>query len=206
MHARTKEGGEALQKAVDCFRTTSPSYPIMASVEYAVKYPQNQGLERAVKEYAAQTQRVRLGEDWTKLCAVFSSPVFAVEKQLNEQGIFPEFCDGNVICFYLSPTTSIRTFKRLTKRLNVLFEQYPYVEQKQTQRIPAPVILQEKASEWVDIEDSENRVLAANIGLFPPCVPLKKAGERMDKESIQTMRSAANVFGVADGKIAVYKE
>ena len=47
--AKTEKTAVALASAVDIFRTTSPSYPIMASVEYAIKYPRNHALERAVK-------------------------------------------------------------------------------------------------------------------------------------------------------------
>lgn len=204
--ARTEAFAAALGAAVDSFRTTSPSYPIMASVEYAVKYPQNQAVEALVTAWKNTQPRVYKNEDWTKLCCQFGENAFEAEEALLSKGIYPEFCDGNVVCFYLSPALSVRQVKRLIKTVNALFLEYPYQEKKQTQRIPAPAKTQNDAVEWVLLAESENRILAESIGLFPPCIPLRRAGEYMDKESIRLMQQSNNVFGVVDGKIAVYKQ
>jgi hypothetical protein len=59
---------EPLKKAVDTFRTTSPSYPIMGSVEYAVKYPVNDGLAMAVAEWKKDRDYCYQNDDYTKLC------------------------------------------------------------------------------------------------------------------------------------------
>ena len=204
--AKTETGAKALAKAVDIFRTTSPSYPIMASVEYAVKYPRNESLEKAAREFETQTDRVYFGGDWTKLCCVFGKAAFVVEKRLQKEGIFAEFCDGNIVCFYLSPATKTRDFNRLKKRLQVLFDEYPLDEGKTVQRSPAPLIFDKKQVEWVEIEESVCRVSAGSAGLFPPCVPLIKDGELITKEHVEKMKNADNVFGVVGGKIAVYKK
>jgi hypothetical protein len=76
--ARTEALAAALQKGVDIFRTTSPSYPIMASVEYAVKCPRNEILEKCVYAFVQKEQRVFLRDDWTKLFAVFGKSAFKV--------------------------------------------------------------------------------------------------------------------------------
>ncbi|MDE7159079.1 MAG: aminotransferase class I/II-fold pyridoxal phosphate-dependent enzyme, partial [Clostridiales bacterium] len=49
--AKTEQWGEKLAEAVTLFRTTSPSYPVMASVEYAVKYPRNEKIERVSEKF-----------------------------------------------------------------------------------------------------------------------------------------------------------
>lgn len=116
--ARTPALAEKLRDAADVFRTTSPSYPIMASVEYAVKYPENKALEAEVfKLVAAMPARFHFGGDWTKLCAIFGPYAFAAEKLLEKKGIYAEFCDGNVLMFYLSPATSLKSFSKLKKKL-----------------------------------------------------------------------------------------
>ncbi len=202
--ARTQEQANALALAVDTFRTTSPSYPIMASVEYAVKYPENKALIGFIKQWQKH-ERVYQNSDWTKVCLLFGETAFDAEKYLQSKGLYVEFCDGNVVCLYLSPAMPIRTVKHVQRLVNKAFALFPYKAKKQTQRIPAPTILQEKQVEWVALTQSENRVLAANVGLFPPCIPLKKRGEKLDKESIAAMQKASNVFGVQNGKVAVYK-
>ena len=94
----------------------------MASVEYAVKYPRNTALENAVLGFVrAYPDKIRFGGDWTKLCAVFGDRAFVVQKYLEKRGIYAEFCDGNVVMFYLSPATKIANFKRLKKELRACF-------------------------------------------------------------------------------------
>ena len=203
--ARTAEWAEVLGKAVDIFRTTSPSYPIMASVEYAVKYPRNEELEKVVRSWAQP--RVKIGKDWTKVCALFGEQAFEVEKELEQMGIYPEFCDGNVVMFYLSPATTKKSFSYLVKKLNVLFEKYPYTEDKSVERVHAPLVFGENTEkEWVDLEKTVGRVCAGACGLFPPCTPLFSIGERITEEKLQKLLRANNVFGVKDGKILVVKE
>ncbi len=201
--ARTENQAAALCEAVKLFRTTSPSYPIMASVEYAVKYPRNEKLEALVKAYADGQQRITLASDWTKFCARFGKNAFEVEKFLRQKGVFAEFCDGDTVCFYLSPATKKSEFKKLCKMLEIAFEKYPF---EMVQRNPAPLVFKETAGEWIELTKSENRVCAANCGLFPPCTPLIKKGEMITKDKIELLQKANNVYGLNDNKIFVHRE
>ncbi len=205
--ARTQAHANALEKAVDTFRTTSPSYPIMASVEYAVKYPKNEALEKTVRAYADAKTRIYLGKDWTKLCARFGKRAFEAEKYLESKGIFAEFCDGNILCFYLSPATSLRQFRALQGALEKAFTLYPYEAVQGIERVPAPLVFDKNAqTEQVDLERAIGRICAENCGLFPPCTPLIRAGERMESEAVRLLQSADNVYGVRNGKISVFIE
>ena len=118
--ARDGRTADALSAAVDVFRTTSPSYPIMASVEYAVKHPRNEVLEKAAIAFQ-QHPRVYKNEDWTKLCVRFGKYAFEVEKWLERKGVYAEFCDGSLLTFYLSPATKMQDFERLQSMLTDLF-------------------------------------------------------------------------------------
>lgn len=200
--AKTEETSLALGTAVDIFRTTSPSYPIMASVEYAVKYPRNQALEEAVKQLQ-QHPRIYTNKDWTKLCAMFGRHAFTVEKELENEGIFAEFCDGNVLTFYLSPATEMQDFERLNATLVSLFEKYPLeIEPDQ----PITVLKKTTDIEWVPLQDANGRICAGLCGLFPPCTPLFRIGEIIGEEKIERLQKANNTFGLNNGKISVYKE
>ena len=192
-----------LKKAVDTFRTTSPSYPIMASVEYAVKYPRNLDLESAVKAFAKSTERVEIHEDWTKFCVKFGKNANAVFAKLEKRGIYAEFCDGENVLFYLSPAVRARAFRRLCKIVKVLLQKYPYIP---VERIPAPVILQKSGeTEWLDLPLSTGRICAEDCGLFPPCTPLLRKGEVISKEKIRLLENAVQVFGLWENKILVFK-
>lgn len=206
--AKNEKFADLLQAAVDIFRTTSPSYPIMASVEYAVKYPKNPTLETAVRSFAEKhAPYAMINDDWTKLCIPFGEKSFEVEKQLEREGVFAEFCDGNAIVFYLSPATKTKDFKRLCKRLEKLFELYPLITDN---RIPAPSVLQkiDKTAEVerLDLEQAVGRIAASDCGLFPPCTPLIRRGEKIEKEKIELLQKANNVFGIIENRILVFKQ
>ena len=201
--AKTEEYAEALQKGVDIFRTTSPSYPIMASVEYAVKYPRNTELERAVQAYANRQNRVLLQADWTKLYARFGKSAFEVEKALEKQGVFAEFCDGYGILFYLSPATSQEEFDRLIQVLEELFVKYPLTAEKEESVTLFPI---DGDKEWVPLALAEGRICAGLCGLFPPCLPLICKGETITKEKIEKLLNAPSTFGLKENTITVVKE
>lgn len=206
--AKTERLSKPLQESVLALRTSSPSYPIMASVEYAVKYPENQRLEKATWAFANQNPlRVSVNQDWTKLGTYFGKHAFKAEKELEKRGIYPEFCDGEEIVFYLSPATKFSHLNKLTRTLSALFEKYGANKEEKTQRIPAPLVLPKNGQvEWVEMPNAVNKICAVNCGLFPPCTPLILAGEKVTQEKIGLMQNAVNVFGVKEGKIAVYKE
>ena len=202
--AKTEETANALQSAVNVFRTTSPSYPILASIEYAVKYPRNEWLEAQVRAFANTQPRVQLHEDWTKLCVHIGKDAFAAQKHLENLGIYPEFCDGENIVFYLSPALKKSAFFALKTKLLQVFEKYPEVK---TQHIPAPVFSQINGeTEWVELAESEGRICAENCGLFPPCTPLILRGQKVDKTRVALLQNAPAVYGLQDKKICVYKQ
>ena len=205
--ARTERLAAALQKGVDIFRTTSPSYPIMASVEYAVKYPRNEILEKLVFAFAQKEKRVFLREDWTKLFVLFGENAFKVSQDLETKGIYAEFCDGKGILFYLSPATKTEDFERLKDAIEPFLKEYPYSIKKELESVPAPVVLDKNVeTEWVKLEDAVAKTCANNCGLFPPCTPLIFAGEQVTKEKITLLQKANNVFGLCEGKILVLKK
>ena len=202
--ARTAELAEKLSAGVDIFRTTSPSYPIMASVEYAVKYPRNERLEERVATLFAEYPDVLSFQgDWTKVCVAVGNQAFEVQKELEEKGVYAEFCDGENLLFYISPATTKKQFsvlKNLLKKLSQAVEK----EQKST---PAPLFIEQDGQrEWVKIENAVGRVCAKPCGLFPPCIPLFLQGEILTAEKIERLQNAAHSFGLKDGKICVYKE
>lgn len=105
-----------LQESVAFFRTTSPSYPIMASVEYAIKYPRNEKIEKLSQAYK-QIWNAYPNEDWSKILIAFGDKADEAQAYLEAHGVFAEFNDGNYLAFYLSPCTRERDLKKLGKLL-----------------------------------------------------------------------------------------
>ena len=203
--ARTESYANALEKSVDIFRTTSPSYPIMASVEYAVKYPQNTILAQKTVEFCRKyPDFVTLNSDWTKLC-VRVNDGFRIEKQLEREGFYAEFCDGSVIMFYLSPAMKLKQFNALKKRLERLFANETPCDFDNKPRGKRFEISDAAETELLPLNESENKICARTCGLFPPCEPLIVRGEKITQEKLDLLQTADNTFGLTDGKILVIK-
>jgi arginine/lysine/ornithine decarboxylase len=197
---------DALQKGVDIFRTTSPSYPIMASVEYAVKYPENPSLEKSVLSFVKKHREFfSINGDWTKLCFT-ATGAFTIQKELEQDGFYAEFCDGQTIMFYLSPVMSKKEFHALCSRLKSCMKtaERPNLTWESSR---ASVTVPETAeTEWVALEIAEGLICAQTCGLFPPCVPLIRRGDKIKTTDIELLKNADNVFGIKHGKILVVKE
>lgn len=189
---------EFLQQALALFRTTSPSYPIMASVEHCYTIAQNDKIEKH-----AQALKERIGAypnaDWSKLLVPFGEYAEDAQNYLQARGIYPEFNDGNYLMFYLSPCTKKGDLKKLEKHLKKL----PRAEVR-----TEPVCYGEKGrkTEWISLQESAGKVCAKECGLFPPCIPLLRKGETISKSKLNRLAKAASAFGLKEGKILVYSE
>ena len=195
--AKTEKWSLLLEESVLLFRTTSPSYPIMASVEEAVKYPKNERLEEAAKRLK-QRLCAYPNKDWTKIVVPFGDFSDVAQNYLEQKGIYCEFNDGNYLMFYLSPCTKMRWLKRLEKELS---------------RLPRTTVQDgahangEKSgrTQWIPLADAVGKTCAKDAGRFPPCLPLVKEGEKITKDSVKALQTAGHTFGLKEGKISVYE-
>lgn len=213
-----------IEEALSMFRTTSPSYPIMASVEYGVKYLANnasrvQRARSAVKDFernADEVLPVLRNDDWTKLLIDFKqlgvSPE-AVALRLEKKGIYPELTDGRYMLFYLSPMTEAADLNALYKALSAIvankklkgtYEEKPSVPEGE--RSYSFQYALRKPCEYVPLTDAVGRMCARNAGLTPPCIPVVVTGEIVTAAAVKCLSSAKTTFGITDGKICVVKK
>ena len=187
-----------LQEAVGYFRTSSPSYPILASVEYAVKYPRNLAVERAA-EKAKRALGALANDDWTKIVLPFGASADAAEAYLERHGVYPEFNDGNYLMFYLSPASRVGDVRKLVRLTRGLHRE-PVCT--------APALAGRAAGEVAEVspEEAVGRTCARACGIVPPCVPLIAAGEVVTAQKAARLKGARHTFGLRDGRIAVYRE
>ena len=211
------------EEALSLFRTTSPSYPIMASVEYGVKSIANkpkllEDAKAAVEKFKAESTEFTFyqNDDWTKLLIDFKplgvSPDLAL-KSLEKRGIFAEFSDGRYILFYLSPVTTSRDLDALKRSLNsVLLNkklQKTYRERPEIPESERSYSFQyalKRQSEWVDLENAVGRLCAQNAGFAPPCIPLVVIGEMITGATVKALSQTKATFGLKNGQICVVKK
>ena len=186
-----------LRDGVIKFRTSSPSYPIMASVEYAIKYPRNEKIERAAE--ACKDKLIAVpNDDWSKIVVAFDENCDLAQAYLERHGIYPEFNDGNYLMFYLSPCTKERHLKKLVRLV-------PKIPRGAVEEAPETAGDKGDSLTWVPLNEAVGRICAKECGLFPPCVPLVLAGQRVSEAAVKQL-SKKNTFGLKDGKICVYAE
>lgn len=211
------------EEALSVFRTTSPSFPIMASVEYGVKYFINNPkyLARAlnlVSELRAGLTGITLypSADWTKFAVDFKplgiSPYLA-EEIFQKKGIYPEFNDGRYILFYLSPSIEpfhVSEFKNTLlwvcaqKKLQGTYKDVPPVPA--ADRTYSFLYAYRQKTEWVPLKEAAGRMCADNAGVTPPCLPVIIAGEMVSEQAVDVLLKAHSTFGVVGGKIKVVKK
>ncbi len=213
-----------IQEGLSMFRTTSPSYPIMASVEYGVKYLANnpakvQAAKLAVENFVRECEGVLpvvVNDDWTKLLIDFKPLGISAETALSlleKKGTYAEFCDGRYILFYLSPMIDVNELRDLKRRL------LPITENRKLEgtfrdkpQIPSAdrsysfLYALKKPCELVDLEDAVGRMCARNAGVTPPCIPVIAAGEIITVQAVKTLMAAAHTFGLREGKIYAVKK
>ncbi|MCD8286607.1 MAG: aminotransferase class V-fold PLP-dependent enzyme [Clostridia bacterium] len=211
----------AVEDALGIFRTTSPSYPIMASIEFGVKYlaanPQLAEQARAAVEAFKQDGTVKTYEsaDWTKLavdCSVADISADIAEEALEKKGIYPELSDGRYLLFYLSPMVLPKDLVKLKAQLIKILSNKKLKGTYEAKPVMAPVARTysfqyavKRPCEYVLLDKAEGRMAATNAGLMPPCIPLVIAGEKITKEHIKIFSKANSTFGLVHGRILVVK-
>ena len=113
-----------------------------------------------------------------------------------------------MVCFYLSPVQEAADMERLKTFLNKMKACGLVASKKSVQRSHAPMELidiKDLGTEKVPLEEAEGRICAAVCGLFPPCLPLLRKGEKITAQKLQELAAASNRFGVENNQITVVK-
>ena len=189
---------DLLAESVPCFRTTSPSYPILASIEYAVKYPRNERIERAA-EGVKRALGALENPDWSKIVIPFGKKSGDARRFLESRGVYPEFDDGNYLMFYLSPATRRRELKKLVQ----LVKRLPRGEVASDARMRGRT---GKTTVALLPQEAVGRVCAQTCGLFPPCMPVLFPGDVVSGDAARRLSGAVSAFGLSDGKIIVFED
>lgn len=223
VHVKGEELIPLADDALSMLRTTSPSFPIMASVEYGVKLIANKPellsrAQKAVADFKAAHTEYKFYEngDWTKLLIDFKplgiSPNLALEK-LEKKGVYAEFADGRYILFYLSPMTRAGDLSNLDKHLKVVISNKKlrgtYREKPEIPESERSYSFQyalKRQSEWIPLESAVGRMCAKNAGLAPPCIPVVVMGEMITNATVKALTQAKHTFGLKDGQICVVKK
>lgn len=198
------------------FNSTSPSYMLMASMDYARYYLGNYGQEsyndliilcNKYKEKLKKLKYLRVLEDKdlliyqcnldaTRYTINFKNNVSAnlVLNYLRKNHIQAEMSDLYNIVLIFSPFNTEGEFQYLYEVLSKMpykefyMENVPLLSYKVPKVYIAPYETLKKNKELIKIENSEGHICGESIIPYPPGVPILMAGELIDKEAINVIK------------------
>lgn len=210
-----------IEEGLGIFRTTSPSYPVMASVEYGVKYLANNPETyikalKAAEHFIKDSQfKIYPSDDRLKLAVDLAPLGISADRaaeELEKRGIYCEFSDGRYVLFYLSPATTEGDLNLLKKSLKAVTGNKKLVKsfRPRADIPPAPrtysfLYALKKPAEWVPLEEAIGRMCAKSAGFIPPCIPVVIEGEIITDRAVRALKSG-KTFGLWEGKIKVVEK
>ena len=187
LHVRERYADAAREARAEAI-STSPSYLVMASMDYARDLMERKG-ERLYADLKVRIDRARRRHPSVEVepAADFTRVVFRREKgghalaaALEKEGVYVEAADRDRVILIVTPFNG----KWIEKAFRV-----------------ADGFCGQNA-EYPDISDIIGKVSARDVGVYPPGVPLVKKGETFTKEKVEVLQANLDrLFGTVDGKI-----
>ncbi|MBS6348820.1 MAG: aminotransferase class V-fold PLP-dependent enzyme [Oscillospiraceae bacterium] len=190
---------DRVRRMASVFGTSSPSYPILASMDAARAWLEGDGA-RAYRQTALRVAQLRsrfpsltgdLSLDPARLTLnVQDGPSFA--RSLEEQNIFPEMEDGGHVVFICTPQDLEENFDRLERALEGMEDRMGPCPPLPSPPLPERACSLREAlfapTQLVPLYHSAGRVSAAQIAPYPPGVPVVAPGERISEKELAYFR------------------
>lgn len=203
----------AAKNALALFGSTSPSYLILASLDYAnalleKEFPQ--ALRKFLSEAEACKRRISAhgyalyGNEPLKItihAKAYGYDGRAIAAFLNGKNIVAEFADPDFVVFMLSPVTGKDGLNRLEEALCSLPKKPMNATVPPAFELPERVFSVREATfmprERIRAKDSSGRVLATTTVACPPAVPVVVCGERINESAVELFE----YYGIAECEV-----
>ena len=226
----------AIRRSLSMIMTSSPSYPLMASLERALTLARGSAWTGHVRRIMDVRERLRglgglllLGDertgragiselDLTRLCMRVDGrgiSGFDALSSLMEHGVAAEMADSAHVVLITSPNDPYEWYERLVRALDLIpaGAEEPFVPHHACSPHETVLSVREaafSAMEHVPAERAAGRVAAEAFGIYPPGTALVFPGERIEPGDIAAltalMGQRAAFFGVESGMVACIKE
>lgn len=203
MHLHDLQLAEPLQQTLNLFHTTSPSYMLLASLEYAGAYAKAQGpkllrrLSLLVRLLEQRGKQFNLGvwprgsqRDWTKFL-LQNRP--GLPELLIGKGIFPEMVESDKILFMLTMADALDP-SGVAALLRVFPEVAKLPESIVGDRVlppPLPVQVCTPREIWfqkgekVPLDRALGRIVRQVIAPYPPGIMIAAPGQQLSREQLE---------------------
>ena len=204
-----------MNRALDMLQTTSPSYPLMASIEGAIETEYATHMRRI--EYLRSVlaaKGIRLAEkpasaaysDPTRIC-ILAENGYKLGAELEKHGIYVEMSDLFCTVLITSPCDKDEWYERLISALSSLHGEtrtdYAFIRDSGHYEYCDVRAAMLSESEKVNIRDAEGRAATECFGIYPPGISCVFPGERIEACVIEgllgSIAAGGRPFGT-DGK------
>jgi len=190
--------------AMSIFGSTSPSYPIMASLDLL-----NESLSgeyrKALKEFVERITICKekltnngyllIGDEPLKISLLTKPYGYSGDELadlLRTRGIEPEFSDPDALVLMLTPQNTVGDVNRIEDALLSVSRKKPISDPAPVpfvaERVLSPGEALMTLGEEISVTEAEGRVLASAGFSCPPAVPILIMGERIDGRAIRAFR------------------
>ena len=192
---------DRVRELTSVFGTSSPSYPMMASLDAARDWMEQWGTQK-YERTAARVAKLReqfpslrpaptcgngLSLDPTRL-ALKAKDGHALALALEDRGVVPEMADKGHVILICTCQDDDSVFRGLERALDGLRERLGDCPSLPSPPLPEQVLSPRQAlftpRETVPLEQAAGRVAAGHIAPYPPGVPVIAPGERIEKKHL----------------------
>mgnify|MGYP000864390830 CR=1 FL=1 len=202
MHLNDLALAEGLQETLNLFHTTSPSYLLLSSLEYAGAWVDSHGaamlrrLHMLAKVLYHRSRQLNLelcppsyNRDWTKFLLPNRR---GLVRLLYSQGIYPELIQGDKVLFMLTMADALQP-----EGIAALYRTLPLIaalpERPGEKMAPPPLPRQEitpreawlRRGEKVPLAQALGRIARQVLAPYPPGTMVIGPGQRLEKEHVQ---------------------
>jgi arginine/lysine/ornithine decarboxylase len=191
--------------------TSSPSYVTMCSLDYARALYQNEGEKMYAELFSDIEKLISENPDYTFFNRAspehdFSRLVVNADfEELEKQNVYPEMRAGRWSVLIVSPQNQ----RRLSALNAALKRLKPLAAPPQTFEHPGyPAVLPpyspDAKTRFVELEKSEGLISAADVGCYPPGVPVLFYGEKITAKKLDfLLKNKSSIFNFMSDKICV---
>ncbi|MGI6214200.1 MAG: hypothetical protein ACOYIQ_06620 [Christensenellales bacterium] len=217
LHAKEKYA-QKVKLYRSMLHTSSPSYPVILSIEAALDYYAKKGEEifQKIKDASSGFKRALPPGFIAEECEDFSRSVIGLPyydgreayAALAEKGFYAEAASEDTVIFILTQN-NIEALPSLGK---ALFEIAPTLSQRadkpRADFAPKRIFRLKfyKDFQLIDISECEGKISYREIGLYPPGTPTVFSGQKITQKQARFISEhASELFGLVNGKVCVVK-
>lgn len=210
-----------VRDVIRMFQTSSPSYPLLAAMEYGLSYAEKKGKVETARILSLLNS---LGcptlNDPFKLMPTWAekgNTGYQAEKILRERfGIYVEMCTSHrVLCMvsWCNTDADIQLLQKALGYLNALPSQGEALTVPDQKgggfSLPqiSPAELRKFAPAQLPLDRSSGKICAKTVAAFPPCIPILLPGEVITDEKIaylkELKKNKSTITGMVDDNITI---